>query len=110
MGSVDLIRKGKERGISVTAEATPHHLTLTDEVVGNYDTNTKVSPPLREPHDVEALWDAVADGTIDALARIMLLMPRRRKSWSMIRQNLAWWDWKLPFLCIIMGYWTRNAL
>ncbi len=67
-GAVDLIRDAKRRGVRVTAEATPHHLTLTDEVVGHYDTNTKVAPPLREKEDVEALQAAVADGTIDALA------------------------------------------
>ena len=67
-GSVALIREAKRRGIRVTAEVTPHHLTLTDEVVGTYDTNTKVAPPLREKEDIEALQEAVADGTIDALA------------------------------------------
>jgi dihydroorotase len=67
-GSVALIREAKRRGIQVTAEVTPHHLTLTDEVVGTYDTNTKVAPPLREPQDVEAVTEALADGTIDALA------------------------------------------
>lgn len=68
VGSVNLIRDAKRRGIAVTAEATPHHLTLTDEAVGNYDTNTKVAPPLREPLDQEALREGLADGTIDALA------------------------------------------
>lgn len=67
-GSVALIREAKRRGIRVTAEVTPHHLTLTDEAVGTYDTNTKVAPPLREKEDIEALQEAVADGTIDALA------------------------------------------
>lgn len=67
-GAVELIRQAKQRGVKVTAEVAPHHLVLTDEVVGNYDTNTKVSPPLREPEDLEALANAVADGTIDALA------------------------------------------
>lgn len=67
-GSVELIRQAKKKGLRVTAEVTPHHLTLTDEVVGNYDTNTKVAPPLRESHDVTALREAIADGTIDALA------------------------------------------
>ncbi|MBM4302865.1 MAG: dihydroorotase [Deltaproteobacteria bacterium] len=67
-GSVALIREAKRRGIRITAEVTPHHLTLTDEVVGTYDTNTKVAPPLREPQDVEAVTEALADGTIDALA------------------------------------------
>ncbi len=68
VGSVALIREAKRRGIQITAEVTPHHLTLTDEVVGTYDTNTKVAPPLREPQDIEAVTEALADGTIDALA------------------------------------------
>lgn len=67
-GSVGLIRDAKKKGIRVTAEATPHHLTLTDDVVGNYDTNTKVAPPLREQEDVDALIEGLSDGTIDALA------------------------------------------
>lgn len=67
-GTVQIIREAKRRGISVTAEVTPHHLTLTDDAVGNYDTNTKVAPPLREQRDVEALQEALSDGTIDALA------------------------------------------
>ncbi len=67
-GSVALIREAKRRGIRVTAEVTPHHLTLTDDAVLNYDTNTKVAPPLREKMDVEALREALSDGTIDAVA------------------------------------------
>ena len=67
-GSVALVREAKRRGLQITAEVTPHHLTLTDEAVGNYDTNTKVAPPLRESRDVEALRAALADGTVDALA------------------------------------------
>lgn len=67
-GSVRLIREAKRRGVRVTAEATPHHVTLTDEVIGTYDTNTKVAPPLREIEDVEALKEGLADGTIDVLA------------------------------------------
>jgi dihydroorotase len=67
-GTVHLVREAKRRGVKVTAEVTPHHLTLTDEAVGNYDTNTKVAPPLREPQDVEVLCEAFKDGTIDVLA------------------------------------------
>ena len=67
-GSVELIRWGKERGINVTAEVCPHHLTLTEERVGAYDTNAKMNPPLRTAADVAALRDAVADGTIDLIA------------------------------------------
>ncbi len=67
-GSLDRIRSAKKRGLPVTAETTPHHLLLTDEVVGKYDTNTKVLPPLREAADVQALLVALDDGTIDSLS------------------------------------------
>jgi len=67
-GSVDLIRWGKERGINVTAEVCPHHLSLTEEAVEGYDTNAKMNPPLRTLADVEALQAAVKDGTIDVIA------------------------------------------
>ena len=67
-GSVELIRWGKERGIAVTAEACPHHLSLTEESVRGYDTNAKMNPPLRTEEDVEALREAVKDGTIDLVA------------------------------------------
>jgi len=67
-GSVELIRWGKERGINVTAEVCPHHISLTDERVGAYDTNAKMNPPLRTASDVEALREAVSDGTIDMIA------------------------------------------
>lgn len=67
-GSVELIRRAKEKGILVTCEATPHHFTLTDEAVAGYDTNTKVNPPLRTQRDVEAVRQGLADGTIDVIA------------------------------------------
>jgi dihydroorotase len=67
-GSVELIRWGKERGINVTAEVCPHHLSLTEERVEGYDTNAKMNPPLRTAEDVEMLQQAVADGTIDLVA------------------------------------------
>jgi dihydroorotase len=67
-GSVELIRWGKERGIRVTAEVCPHHLSLTEDRVTGYDTNAKMNPPLRTSRDVEALRDAVRDGTIDMIA------------------------------------------
>ncbi|HMS03419.1 MAG TPA: dihydroorotase [Gemmatimonadaceae bacterium] len=66
-GSVELVRWGKERGINVTAEVCSHHISLTDERVGHYDTNAKMNPPLRTAEDVEALQQGVADGTIDLL-------------------------------------------
>jgi dihydroorotase len=67
-GSVELIRWGKERGIRVTAEVCPHHLSLTEEAVEGYNTNAKMNPPLRTAADVEALKEAVRDGTIDLVA------------------------------------------
>jgi dihydroorotase len=76
-GSVNLVRAAKARGVNVTAEVTPHHLTLTHEAVafssgGNgglvYDTNAKVNPPLRTPEDVLACIEGLLDGTIDAIA------------------------------------------
>jgi dihydroorotase len=66
--SVAAIRDAKERGVSVTAEVTPHHLTLTDEAALGYDTNTKVAPPLRSAADVAACREGLVDGTLDAIA------------------------------------------
>lgn len=67
-GSVELIRWGKDRGINVTAEVCPHHISLTEEAVEGYDTNAKMNPPLRTADDVAALQEAVRDGTIDLIA------------------------------------------
>ena len=67
-GSVDVIRWAKARGIAVTAEVTPHHLLLTEELVRGYDARFKVNPPLRRDEDVHALRAALADGTIDIVA------------------------------------------
>jgi dihydroorotase len=67
-GALRLVRDAKARGLRVTAEVTPHHLNLTDEVVRNYDPNTKMYPPLRTADDVAALRQALQDATIDAIA------------------------------------------
>jgi dihydroorotase len=67
-GSVDVIRWAKARGIDVTAEVTPHHLLLTEELARSYDSRYKVNPPLRRGEDVRALREALADGTIDIVA------------------------------------------
>jgi dihydroorotase len=67
-GSVELIRWAKSKGWAVTAEVTPHHLMLTDDLVASYDPIYKVNPPLRTVDDVEALRAGLADGTIDAVA------------------------------------------
>jgi dihydroorotase len=67
-GAVRLVRDAKGRGVKITAEVTPHHLLLTDETVRDYDGNFKMNPPLRTKRDQEALLEALADGTIDAIA------------------------------------------
>jgi len=67
-GAVRMMREAKARGVRVTTEATPHHLLLTDEAVRSWDPNTKMAPPLRTKRDVEALREALADGTIDCVA------------------------------------------
>jgi dihydroorotase len=66
-GSVALIRRAKENGLRVTAEACPHHFTLTHEACEGYNTNAKMNPPLREPEDREAIRQALRDGTIDVI-------------------------------------------
>ncbi len=68
LGAARLVREAKARGIQVTCEVTPHHLLLTDAALVGYDTACKVNPPLREEADVAALREALADGTIDAIA------------------------------------------
>ncbi|MCL4233682.1 MAG: dihydroorotase [Deltaproteobacteria bacterium] len=67
-GAIEIVRMAKARGVPVTCEAAPHHFTLIDEDVGEYDTNFKMAPPLRGEVDREAVREALADGTIDAIA------------------------------------------
>jgi dihydroorotase len=67
-GSIDLVRKAKAAGVAVTAEAAPHHFTLTDAEIANYDPVFKVNPPLRTKADVAAVKAGLADGTVDAIA------------------------------------------
>lgn len=65
--AVDIVRQAKARGVKVTAEATPHHLTMTDELVEPFDSSTKVNPPLRGEKDVAAVLAGLLDGTIDCI-------------------------------------------
>jgi len=67
-GSVRMVREAKSRGIKVTAEACPHHFTITEEVVRGYNTHAKMNPPLRTWKDVQAIKGGLRDGTIDAIA------------------------------------------
>ena len=67
-GSIELIRRAKAQGISITCEATPHHFSLTDKSVESFDTNTKMNPPLRSEEDRQAILKGLKDGTIDVIA------------------------------------------
>ncbi|HYX40856.1 MAG TPA: dihydroorotase, partial [Pyrinomonadaceae bacterium] len=67
-GAIEAVRRAKERGLQVTCEVAPHHFTLTDATVEGYDTNTKMCPPLRSEEHLAAIIEALADGTIDAIA------------------------------------------
>ncbi len=67
-GSVELVRRAKQDGIAVTAEAAPHHFTLTDEAIRSFDANFKMNPPLRSQEHVQAVIEGLKDGTIDAIA------------------------------------------
>src|SRR5207249_9165331 len=66
--SVELVRAAKAKGLAVTAEAAPHHFTLTESMCCGYDPLFKVNPPLRTDNDVKAVKEGLADGTIDAIA------------------------------------------
>lgn len=69
--TIEAVRQGKSRGVHVTCEVTPHHFTLTDELLGDpvpFDTNVKMNPPLREARDVDAMLDGIRDGSIDVIA------------------------------------------
>ncbi len=67
-GAVDLVRAAKTKGLKVTCEVTPHHFVLTDDAVRSFDTNTKMNPPLRTQHDVDAIIEGLRDGTVDVIA------------------------------------------
>jgi dihydroorotase len=82
-GSIRLIREAKTRGLRVTAEACPHHFTLTDEAVIGCGCDAKMNPPLRTRADVEAVIEGLADGTIDAIATDHAPHAPEEKSWPM---------------------------
>jgi dihydroorotase len=82
-GALDAVRRAKELGLRVSCEVAPHHWTLTDEAVSDYDTNTKMSPPLRSRDHVGALLEGLRDGTV-----------RMRKPWSLIKRRLASLVWR----------------
>ena len=67
-GAVEMVRQAKAKGLTVTSEVAPHHFTLTESAVENYDTNAKMKPPLRSQRDLDAIIEGIQDGTIDAIA------------------------------------------
>ena len=81
--SVELVRAAKRDGLPITAEVTPHHLSLTQELLASYDSVYKVNPPLRSAADIRALKDGLLDGTIDAIATDHAPHPRRDKEMSL---------------------------
>jgi len=81
--SVELVRAAKRDGLPITAEVTPHHLSLTEELLTSYDPVYKVNPPLRSMHDIAALKAGLLDGTIDAIATDHAPHPRRDKEMSL---------------------------
>ena len=83
MRSVDLVRAAKRDGLPITAEVTPHHLSLTQELLASYNPVFKVNPPLRSIEDIQALKDGLLDGTIDAIATDHAPHPRRDKEMSL---------------------------
>jgi dihydroorotase len=99
-GSVEIIRWAKARGIKVTAEATPHHLLLTDEEARTYNPVFKVNPPLRAEEDVDALRAALADGTIDAVGTDHAPHPRESKDceWAAAAFGMTGLETALPIV------------
>ena len=97
-GSVEVVRWAKERGIRVTAEVTPHHLLLTDELVRGYDARFKVNPPLRRDEDVHALRAGLADGTIDIVATDHAPHPSESKEceWAAAAMGMVGLESALP--------------
>lgn len=82
--TVEVLRQAKQEKLNITGEVTPHHFVLTDDVVENYDTNTKVNPPLRTQEDVDALIEGLKDGTIDIIASDHAPHSIEEKEWEYI--------------------------
>lgn len=99
-GSVELVRWAKSRGVRVTAEVTPHHLMLTDELVESFDPVYKVNPPLRTRRDVEAVREGLADGTIDIVATDHAPHPAEHKccEWSAAAMGMVGMESALPIV------------
>ncbi|WP_043512574.1 MULTISPECIES: dihydroorotase [unclassified Actinoplanes] len=104
-GSVEVLRQAKARGVRVTAEVTPHHLLLTDELAAGYDPVFKVNPPLRTAKDVTALRQALLDGVIDVVAtdHAPHAVQDKECEWSYARPGMLGLETALPILLSVFG-------
>ncbi|MFC4064937.1 dihydroorotase [Actinoplanes subglobosus] len=104
-GSVEVLRQAKARGVRVTAEVTPHHLLLTDELASGYDPVFKVNPPLRTRSDVEALRQALLDGVIDVVAtdHAPHAVQDKECEWAHARPGMLGLETALPIVLSIYG-------
>ncbi|WP_221323255.1 dihydroorotase [Actinoplanes sp. L3-i22] len=104
-GSVEVLRQAKARGVRVTAEVTPHHLILTDELASGYDPVFKVNPPLRTAKDVTALRQALLDGVIDVVAtdHAPHAVQDKECEWSYARPGMLGLETALPIVLSVFG-------
>jgi dihydroorotase len=104
-GSVEVLRHAKARGVRVTAEVTPHHLLLTDELAASYDPVYKVNPPLRTATDVEALRAALVDGIIDVVAtdHAPHAVEDKECEWAYARPGMVGLETALPVVLSVLG-------
>jgi dihydroorotase len=104
-GSVEVLRQAKARGVRVTAEVTPHHLLLTDELAASYDPVYKVNPPLRTRADVEALRAALIEGVIDVVAtdHAPHAVEDKECEWAYARPGMVGLETALPVVLSVLG-------
>jgi dihydroorotase len=104
-GSVEVLRQAKARGVRVTAEVTPHHLLLTDELAASYDPVYKVNPPLRTAADVSALRAALIDGVIDIVAtdHAPHAVEDKECEWAYARPGMVGLETALPVVLSVLG-------
>ncbi|GAB1693049.1 dihydroorotase [Krasilnikovia sp. M28-CT-15] len=104
-GSVEVLRQAKARGVQVTAEVTPHHLLLTDELAASYDPVYKVNPPLRTAADVAALREALIDGVIDIVAtdHAPHAVEDKECEWGYARPGMVGLETALPVVLSVLG-------
>jgi dihydroorotase len=104
-GSVEVLRQAKARGVRVTAEVTPHHLVLTDELAATYDPVFKVNPPLRTAADVRALRDGLIEGVIDVVAtdHAPHAVEDKECEWAYARPGMVGLETALPVILSVLG-------